>query len=110
MKQTDDLIKDYEDHGFEVVEKTPGKIIFKAVYKDYKKKVKPDIHAKHPIFIDKDAKPSDEALVIVHNKCGHCNVYLNEDTCPKCNRTFKLRTRKPHIPYKNELHNPHVPA
>lgn len=109
MTQTEDLIKDYEDHGFEVAESSPGKIVFKAKYEKYIKKVKPEIHEKHPIF-EKGAKAGDEATVIVHNKCGFCNEYLDDDTCPKCRRKFKLRTAKHHIPYKDELHNPHIPA
>lgn len=103
-KLFDELKKDYADHGYNVVSEEPGKIIFETTKKDYMKKVKPEIHETHPIFTDEFGKQEGtKSTVIVHNMCGHCRLHLNYDTCAKCNRTYRIKNRKHHIPYPNEI-------
>lgn len=103
MKRIDALKEDYSKHGYNIISERNGIMVFETDRDDYMKNVDPKIHKTHPIFTDKFGKQmGNKSTCIVHNMCGHCKVHLIEDTCPVCKRKYKIKIRKPHIPYPKE--------
>jgi ribosomal protein L31 len=92
MNKTEQLKKDYFDHGYKLVKEKNG-ILFFETEKDYN--IKHNIyHKTHPIFTDKSR--GTRSRVITQNICGWCRVNLEDDTCPKCHRKYNIVTKKPH--------------
>jgi hypothetical protein len=103
MKRIDALKEDYKKHGYSLISEKNGVLVFDTDSDFYQKNVKTEIHKTHPIFTDKFGKQvGNKSTCIVHNMCGHCKVHLIGDTCPICKRKYKIKIRKPHIPYPEE--------
>jgi len=105
MKKVDKLKQDYQDHGYKIKSEKDGLIIFDTDKEFYKQNVDKKIDREHPIFTDKRGEQiGNKSTCIIHSICGHCNIYLEDNKCPKCQREFKqFQVKKPHIAYPDEL-------
>lgn len=104
MNQIEKLKEDYQNHGYDTVEESPGRVVFETDAEKYKENVDPKIHAKHPIFTNKfGQQKGNKSRCVIHSFCAKCKMRLAGDTCPKCGKVYKLVNRKPHIPYPNEI-------
>jgi hypothetical protein len=93
MRTIDKLIKDYKDHGYQVLEKDSGRFVFETD-KDHNEKHN-KFQDSSPVF-DGEFEGNNSQVTITQ-RCGHCHVNLDGDRCPKCKRQYKINTRKPHI-------------
>lgn len=103
----DQLIKDYEEHGYDVVETAPGVIVFETTKEKYRDRKNPKIHKDHPIFFDDDKKniKGNGSLSIIKFICARCNAPIDNGKCLSCGAEIATATKKKHIPWKHELAN-----
>ena len=99
------LIHDFQDHGFDLISRGPGEMIFRAKKSEYKKRRNEKIHKTHPIWFDDENKnlPGSESMVIVKCRCARCNQPIDDGFCIKCGRKLPMPIAKSHIPWKHQL-------
>lgn len=102
---SESLIKDYQEHGYDLVDSQPGVLVFETTKSQYRKRKNKEIHKNHPIFFDDDSKniPGNGSRSIIKFICARCNLPIANDVCTGCGAEIPTARLKKHIPWKHEL-------
>jgi uncharacterized protein with PIN domain len=88
-----ELIKDYQDHGYQLTSNENGVMIFDT---DYELSSKNNKFKKHPIYLKESTL---KARSIIKNICYQCNAPIIDDECSVCKKIYRTPSKKEHIDY-----------